>query len=68
MKNTLRNPYVYLLFIVPTITLYGLFFIWPMLTSAYYAFTDYVGLEGYHYVGFDNFDKAIRRSRFRSFH
>ncbi len=59
MKNTLKNPYVYFLFIVPTITLYGLFFIWPMLTSAYYAFTDYVGLEGYHYVGLDNFDKAF---------
>ncbi|MBO9599499.1 MAG: sugar ABC transporter permease [Cohnella sp.] len=59
MKNTLKNPYVYFMFIVPTIALYGLFFIWPMLTSAYYAFTDYVGLEGYKYVGWDNFDKAF---------
>ncbi len=59
MRSTLRNPAVYLVFIVPTIVMYSLFFIYPMLSSVYYGFTDWNGLDDTHFVGFDNFIKAF---------
>jgi raffinose/stachyose/melibiose transport system permease protein len=59
MTSTLRNPGVYLLFVVPTLLLYFLFFIYPMLTSVYYGFTDWNGLDALRYIGFDNFAKAF---------
>lgn len=65
MKNTLRNPAVYLLFVIPTIALYGLFFLYPMLSSVYYAFTDYTGLDSTHFIGFDNFKHAFEDTNFR---
>lgn len=55
MKQTLRNPWVYLIMIVPTLILYSLFFIYPMLTSSFYAFTNWNGLSDYSFVGFQNF-------------
>jgi raffinose/stachyose/melibiose transport system permease protein len=65
MRHTLRNPAVYILFIAPTLLLYGLFFIYPMITSSYYAFTDWNGLNDYRYVGFDNFARAFGDPDFR---
>jgi raffinose/stachyose/melibiose transport system permease protein len=59
MSHTLKNPYVYLMFILPTILLYFMFFIYPMLSSVYYGFTDWDGLNVAHYNGFDNFKKAF---------
>ncbi|MBD0383372.1 carbohydrate ABC transporter permease [Paenibacillus sedimenti] len=59
MNHTMKNPAVYLMFIVPSIALYFLFFIYPMLTSVYYGFTDWNGLEEPRYIGFDNFMKAF---------
>ncbi|MFD2613891.1 carbohydrate ABC transporter permease [Paenibacillus gansuensis] len=65
MKHTLRNPGIYLLFIVPTLLLYFLFFIYPMLTSVYYGFTDWNGLDEKNFVGFDNFVTAFTDEVFR---
>ncbi|ANE46947.1 sugar ABC transporter permease [Paenibacillus swuensis] len=65
MKNTLRNPYVYLMFIVPTLVLYFLFFIYPMLQSVYYGFTDWNGLDEKNFVGFENFVTAFSDEVFR---
>jgi raffinose/stachyose/melibiose transport system permease protein len=65
MKTTLRNPYIYLAFIVPTIALYFLFFIYPMLTSAAYGFTDWNGLDRRNFIGFDNFVSAFGDADFR---
>jgi raffinose/stachyose/melibiose transport system permease protein len=59
MSHTLKNPYVYLMFILPTILLYFMFFIYPMLSSVYYGFTDWDGLNVAHFNGFDNFSKAF---------
>jgi raffinose/stachyose/melibiose transport system permease protein len=59
MRSTLRNHTVYLMFILPTIALYSLFFIYPMLSSVYYGFTDWNGLDETNFVGFDNFTKAF---------
>lgn len=64
MKQTLRNPWVYLLMIVPTLVLYTLFFIYPMVTSSFYAFTDWNGLSNYKFIGFDNFAAVFRDSDF----
>ncbi|WP_027091247.1 carbohydrate ABC transporter permease [Cohnella thermotolerans] len=66
MKTTLRNPYVYLLFVLPTIALYFLFFIYPMLTSVYYGFTNWNGLDTKDFVGFDNFVNAFKDADFRN--
>ncbi|MFD0674176.1 carbohydrate ABC transporter permease [Cohnella sp. GCM10027633] len=65
MKNTLRNPAIYLMFIIPTIALYGLFFLFPMFSSVFYAFTDYSGLDATSFVGFDNFQRAFEDQSFR---
>ncbi|MBN2983180.1 carbohydrate ABC transporter permease [Cohnella algarum] len=66
MKNALRNPYVYLMFVLPTIALYFLFFIYPMLTSVYYGFTDWDGLNRQNFIGFDNFATAFQDPEFRA--
>jgi raffinose/stachyose/melibiose transport system permease protein len=66
MKNTLKNPAIYAMFVVPTLVLYCLFFIYPMATSSYYAFTDWNGLDDYRFIGFDNFKTAFMDSDFRS--
>ncbi|GIP16431.1 ABC transporter permease [Paenibacillus montaniterrae] len=55
MKQTLRNPWVYVIMVVPTLVLYSLFFIYPMATSSYYAFTDWNGLSDYSFIGLQNF-------------
>jgi raffinose/stachyose/melibiose transport system permease protein len=65
MKHPMRNPWIYTLFTVPTLLLYGLFFLWPMLSSAYYAFTDWNGLENYRFVGWSNFSAAFGDPDFR---
>lgn len=64
MKSTLRNPAVYLLFVAPTLLLYFLFFIYPMLTSVYYGFTDWNGLNDGNFIGFENFSKAFGDANF----
>lgn len=64
MKHTLRNPWVYLIMVVPTLILYFLFFIYPMLTSSYYAFTDWNGLNDAKFIGLDNFIKVFSDSDF----
>ncbi|HZG56698.1 sugar ABC transporter permease [Paenibacillus sp.] len=59
MKDTLRHPGVYALFVVPTLLLYVLFFVYPMATSLLYGFTDWNGLDDPRYVGFGNFAEAF---------
>lgn len=66
MKHPLRNPAIYLVMIIPTLVLYSLFFIYPMLTSSYYAFTDWNGLQGYSFIGFNNFKTVFSDSDFIS--
>jgi raffinose/stachyose/melibiose transport system permease protein len=66
MRHTLKNPYVYMMFILPAILLYFLFFIYPMLTSVYYGFTDWDGLDRARYIGLDNFTAAFKDEDFWS--
>ncbi|WP_438434784.1 carbohydrate ABC transporter permease [Gorillibacterium sp. sgz500922] len=64
-KDVLKNPWIYLLFIVPTIALYFLFFIYPMGSSAFYAFTDWSGLDSTKFIGLHNFREAFGDVDFR---
>jgi raffinose/stachyose/melibiose transport system permease protein len=64
MNHTLRNPAVYLLFVLPTFALYALFFLYPVVTSVYYGFTDWNGLESPRFVGLGNFASAFRDGLF----
>lgn len=64
MNKTLRNPTVYILFLLPTLILYFLFSIYPMLSSFYYGFTDWNGLDDPSFIGFDNFTKALSDDAF----
>jgi raffinose/stachyose/melibiose transport system permease protein len=64
MKNTLKNPAVYLMFIIPTIILYGLFFLYPMFSSVFYAFTNWDGYQS-QFIGFDNFTRAFGDDNFQ---
>jgi raffinose/stachyose/melibiose transport system permease protein len=66
VKNALRNPYVYLMFVLPAIALYFLFFIYPMIMSVYYGFTDWDGLSKPNFIGLDNFVAAFSDPEFRS--
>jgi len=66
MKNALKNPAVYLMLIIPTIVIYGLFYLYPMFSSAFYAFTNWNGLDETRFIGFDNFKTAFVDDHFRS--
>jgi raffinose/stachyose/melibiose transport system permease protein len=66
MKNALKNPAAYLMFIIPTIGLYGLFFLYPMFSSVFYGFTNWNGLEDTKFVGMANFTAAFSDLNFRS--
>jgi len=59
MNRILRNPWIYSIMIIPTLALYTLFFIYPMATSSYYAFTDWNGLNQASFVGLDNFIRVF---------
>lgn len=66
MKTTLKNPYVYMLFVVPTVAMYFLFFIYPTITSFVFGFTDWDGLNARQFIGLDNFVNAFKDAEFRS--
>jgi len=65
MAGTLKNPWIYLLFVLPALALYVLFFIYPMLSSVYYGFTDWDGLNEPRFIGLDNFAEALADGKFR---
>lgn len=48
-----------LLFVAPALLLFGLFVLWPLASSVYYAFTSWNGYAAPEWVGFDNFRRAI---------
>lgn len=64
MKSALKNPIVYWSFVLPSLALYFLFFIYTLLTSVGYGFTDWNALETARYVGLDNFRQAFADSDF----
>jgi raffinose/stachyose/melibiose transport system permease protein len=59
MNKTMRNPFAYALFTVPTLALYLTFFLYPLLTSLRYGFTKWNGVSDARFNGLDNFREAL---------
>ncbi|MFD2702412.1 carbohydrate ABC transporter permease [Paenibacillus shunpengii] len=65
MNKSLKNPWVYSMFILPALILFILFFIYPILNSIYYSFTSWNGVsENPKFIGFENYIKAFGDERF----
>lgn len=63
MKRFL-NTHAFLLFTIPAVTLYTLFFISPMLQGLMYSFTDWNGVRrSYNFIGFQNYVRMIGDTR-----
>ncbi|SFS52599.1 carbohydrate ABC transporter permease [Paenibacillus sp. BC26] len=59
MYQALRNPWIYMAFIVPTLLLYGLFFLYPVVVSFIYGFYQWDGISEKVFIGIDNFTRLI---------
>ncbi|MEK8129591.1 sugar ABC transporter permease [Paenibacillus filicis] len=64
MTKTLKNPVAYLLFIVPTLLFYVIFYLFPMSTIIRYGFSEWDGLTEPRYNGLDNFVRAFTDEEF----
>lgn len=65
MNKALRSPILYLLFILPCLILFFMFFLYPIFSAVKYSFTNWNGVsEAPKYIGFDNFTKALTEERF----
>ncbi|MFC5653543.1 carbohydrate ABC transporter permease [Paenibacillus solisilvae] len=60
MNKALKNPYTYIAFIVPTLLLYALFFIYPVIVSFVYGFYQWDGVSAKVFIGFDNFMRLMQ--------
>lgn len=58
MNKTLKNPLTYILFLLPTLILYSVFFIYPVLGTVKIGFTDSNGIQG-SFVGLKNYIDAL---------
>ncbi|NIK66881.1 MULTISPECIES: sugar ABC transporter permease [unclassified Paenibacillus] len=57
MNKALRNPYTYIAFILPTLVLYALFFVYPVIVSFVYGFFQWDGITQKVFIGLDNFTR-----------
>ncbi|WP_433946319.1 carbohydrate ABC transporter permease [Paenibacillus sp. SN-8-1] len=67
MNKAMKNPTVFILFVLPAVVLFLMFFLYPILSSIYFSFTSWNGvakLSKIKYIGFDNFIKALGQDRF----
>ncbi|MCM3784144.1 sugar ABC transporter permease [Neobacillus mesonae] len=65
MNSSLKNPWVYAMFILPALILFIMFFIYPILNSIYYSFTSWNGVsDNPKFIGFENYIKAFGDERF----
>ncbi|WP_068616879.1 carbohydrate ABC transporter permease [Paenibacillus tuaregi] len=65
MNKALKNPTVFILFVLPALILFGMFFIYPIFSSIYLSFTSWNGVSTHmKFIGFDNFTKALGQERF----
>ncbi|SDX81885.1 carbohydrate ABC transporter permease [Paenibacillus sp. CF384] len=59
MNKTLRNPWTYILFLLPLLLLYLLFFIYPMISAFTTGFMKWNGLTEAKFNGLTNFKHAF---------
>ncbi|MCM3629029.1 sugar ABC transporter permease [Paenibacillus glycanilyticus] len=57
MNKALRNPLTYIAFIIPTLVLYALFFVYPVIVSFVYGFFQWDGITEKVFIGVDNFTR-----------
>lgn len=63
-KNREQNI-THLLFVLPSLTLYTVFSIFPILLGVYYSFTDWDGIKkSYNFIGLKNYIKMFSDKRF----
>ena len=56
----------YLLMLLPALLLYGTFVLYPLVSSFYYAFTDWSGIGDAAFIGFENFRRLLFQSPFNA--
>lgn len=60
MNKVLRNPWTYTMFVTLGMLLLIMFFIYPLISSLYYSFTNWNGISDHvKLVGFKNYSKAL---------
>jgi raffinose/stachyose/melibiose transport system permease protein len=64
MNKTLRNPWTYVLFMLPLLLLYVMFFIYPMISAFTKGFTKWNGLSEAQFNGLANFKHAFADDKF----
>lgn len=65
MNKALKNPALYVLFILPCLILFAMFFLYPIVSSIRYSLTSWNGVSSDpKFIGFDNFVKALTEKRF----
>jgi raffinose/stachyose/melibiose transport system permease protein len=64
MNKALRNPWTYVLFLLPVLLLYALFFIYPMLAAFEKGFTKWNGIGTAEFNGLKNFERAFTDDKF----
>ncbi|WJS05622.1 carbohydrate ABC transporter permease [Roseibium aggregatum] len=52
------------LFLAPALLVIGAFFVYPILLSVQMSFTDFTGVGTADYVGFANYDRFLKRSKY----
>ncbi|MDG4674831.1 sugar ABC transporter permease [Shinella sp. 838] len=53
-----------LMFLAPALAILGIFFVYPILLTFYYSFTDFTGVGAPEWVGTANYDRFIARDRY----
>lgn len=53
-----------LMFFAPALAILGIFFVYPILLTFYYSFTDFTGVGAPEWVGTANYDRFIARDRY----
>lgn len=65
MNKALRNPLVFILFVLPALVLFLIFFIYPIFSSIYYSLTSWNGVsDTVKMTGLTNYEKALGDDRF----
>lgn len=65
MNKALKNPIAYLAFIIPTLVLYAVFLVYPVIISFFYGFFEWDGITDKVYAGLDNFTRLWEDEVFR---
>lgn len=66
MKSTLQNRKAWLLFLLPSFTLFIFTVIFPIIRSAYFGFFDWDGVTPMLFTGFSNYKKLFSDFYFRN--